>query len=166
VALRSGQWCLVAVALLALAALAPRPVAAQSGHATVIDGDTLEVEGVRVRLWGIDAPETRQTCSTAGATYPCGRHATGHLRLLVSDREVRCEPRARDRWGRVVAVCRAGGLDLGAAMVRDGWALAFVRYSRDYMLEEATAYGARRGVWAGTFVAPWHWRAMAKKGSG
>ena len=157
-----GRRSLVAVALWSLAVLAPGPAAAQDGRAVVVDGDTLEVAGLRVRLWGIDAPESRQACRAAGVEYPCGQRATVHLRTLVAGREVRCAPRARDRWGRVVAVCRVEGLDLGAAMVRDGWALAFVRYSRDYVSEEAVARGTRRGLWAGTFVAPWHWRATAK----
>ncbi len=153
-----GRRSLVAVALWGLSVLAPGPAAAQAGRAVVVDGDTLEVAGVRVRLWGIDAPESRQACRAAGVDYPCGQRATAHLRTLVAGREVRCVPRARDRWGRVVAVCRVGGLDLGAAMVRDGWALAYVRYSRDYVGEEQEALLRRLGLWSGSFTPPWEWR--------
>jgi endonuclease YncB( thermonuclease family) len=135
--------------------------AAQTGPARVIDGDTLEVAGVRVRLWGIDAPESRQTCEADGQDYACGERATRHLRTLVADRTVSCEPRTRDRYGRTVALCRTDGSDLGAAMVRDGWALAFVRYAADYVAEELEARAARRGLWQGAFTLPWEWRRMA-----
>ena len=146
--------------VLVVIAGAAAPAAAQTaGPARVIDGDTLDVAGVRVRLWGIDAPESRQTCEADGQSYACGERATRHLRTLVAGRPVSCEARTRDRYGRTVALCRTGGSDLGAAMVRDGWALAFVRYSADYVAEERAASAARRGLWAGTFVAPWEWRA-------
>lgn len=135
------------------------PAAAQTGRATVIDGDTLEVAGVRVRLWGIDAPESRQTCLRAEIAYPCGHLATLHLRALVGGQEVTCAPRTRDRYGRTVALCRVEARDLGAAMVRAGWALAFVRYSRDYLGEENEARLGRLGQWAGSFTPPWEWRA-------
>lgn len=145
--------------LLALAldiAHAQRPTI--DGTATVVDGDTLDVAGMRVRLWGIDAPESRQVCSVAGTEYPCGGRATAHLRALVGDRPVACEPRGTDRYGRTVALCRVDGSDLGAAMVRDGWAVAFVRYAMDYVAQEQEARSARRGLWEGTFTAPEIWR--------
>ncbi len=152
----------LAQALLLLFAVALGVAHAQlatiAGPATVIDGDTLDIAGVRVRLWGIDAPESRQVCSVAGTEYPCGGRATQHLRALVGGRPVACEPRGADRYGRTVAVCRSDGRDLGAAMVRDGWAVAFVRYSLDYVAQEQEAKTARRGLWEGTFTAPEIWR--------
>jgi endonuclease YncB( thermonuclease family) len=146
---------LVLTMLLAAAA----PVAAAAGSAIVVDGDTLEIAGERIRLWGIDAPESRQTCQRDGELYTCGHAATDHLRALVGRREVQCVSRAKDRYGRTVAVCRVDGVDLGAVMVRDGWALAFTRYSKDYTSEERAAHEAKRGLWEGTFVSPWEWRA-------
>ena len=136
---------------------------AQTAPARVIDGDTLDVAGVRVRLWGIDAPESRQTCEADGRNYACGERATRHLRTLVAGRTVSCEPRTRDRYGRTVALCRTDRSDLGAAMVRDGWALAFVRYAADYAAEEREARAALRGMWQGAFTAPWEWRRMAAR---
>ena len=133
-------------------------LAAIAGTATVIDGDTLDVAGVRIRLWGIDAPESRQVCTVAGQDYPCGGRATQHLRMLVGERPVACEPRATDRYGRTVALCRVEGRDIGAAMVRDGWAVAFERYSMDYVLQEQEARAAKRGLWEGTFTTPEVWR--------
>lgn len=136
--------------------------AAQTGRATIIDGDTLDVAGVRVRLWGIDAPESRQSCLRVEIAYPCGQLATQHLGALIAGREVTCAPRTRDRYGRMVALCRVANLDLGAAMVRDGWALAYVRYAADYAGVEEEAKAAGRGLWQGTFTTPWKWRAMAR----
>src|SRR4249919_1713564 len=120
------------IAVLVLWALAALPAVAQTGPARVVDGDTIDVGGMRIRLWGIDAPESKQMCERLGAAYACGHEATAHLRALVAGADVACEPRVKDRYGRSVAVCRVGLVDVGAAMVRDGWALAFVRYSVDY----------------------------------
>jgi endonuclease YncB( thermonuclease family) len=143
---------------IAVAAALALPAAAQTGPARVIDGDTIDVAGTRIRLWGIDAPESRQTCERGGVDYACGREATAHLRVLLADVEVACEARVKDRYGRTVALCRAGPIDVGAAMVRDGWALAFVRYSADYVVQEQEAQRTRRGMWAGSFMPPWEWR--------
>lgn len=149
-------------AALVLWAFAALLAVAQTGPARVIDGDTVDVGGIRIRLWGIDAPESKQMCERLGDTYACGHEATAHLRALLAGAEVVCEARTRDRYGRTVAVCRVGRVDVGAAMVRDGWALAFVRYSADYVAQEHEAQQALRGMWAGTFTFPWVWRAMRK----
>lgn len=150
----------VFLTLLALAVLATQDiVAAQQGPAKVIDGDTIEVAGTRVRLWGIDAPESRQTCAEAEIVHACGQLATRHLRALVATGEVRCEARTWDRYGRTVALCRVGAVDLSAAMARDGWAMAFVRYSGDYITQEREAREAGRGLWAWHFTPPWDWRS-------
>ena len=130
-----------------------------SGLARVIDGDTIEVSGSRVRLHGIDAPESGQLCCTGGRAWQCGRHATRALTDRIDGRLVDCEERDRDRYGRMVALCRAGGSDLGAWLVSHGWALAYRRYSVAYVSDEASAKASRRGLWRGEFVAPWYWRA-------
>lgn len=132
--------------------------AALSGAARVIDGDTLEIRGTRVRLHGIDAPESAQRCRAAGRAWPCGREATRALSRRIAGRTVVCEERDRDRYGRSVAVCRAGGEDLNAWMAFEGWAFAYRRYSRSYVAEERAAKAAGRGIWRGNVVAPWVWR--------
>lgn len=139
-------------------AVANAPSATISGQARVIDGDTLEVGAVRIRLHGVDAPESRQSCLAGGRRWPCGERATRALVGRIAGRALSCEERDRDRYGRVVAVCRAGGEDLNRWMVSRGFALAYRRYSRDYVGEEASARDARVGMWRGDFVPPWDWR--------
>ena len=131
-----------------------------SGTAVVIDGDTLEVgrTRVRVRLHGIDAPESEQRCRAGGQSWDCGREATRALDRHIGLDPVACEERDVDRYGRVVAVCRLDGRDVNAWMVAEGWALAYRRYAMDYVDEEGGARAAKRGVWRGELVAPWDWR--------
>jgi endonuclease YncB( thermonuclease family) len=136
--------------LAALLALLASPAFAESVR--VVDGDTLKVDGVIYRLWGIDAPEAHQSCVD---DWPAGRTATEHLRALIGDRHVTCEPRTLDRYGRTVAVCHVDGRDLGADMVSDGHAWAFVRYSRDYVDEEREAAAVRAGIHGHTCQLAW-----------
>lgn len=134
------------------------------GQARAIDGDTLDMGGVRVRLHGIDAPEIEQRCWSGGRRWPCGQYATQALRSLIGNETVECEKRDRDSYGRVLAACRAGGRDLGTWMVAEGWALAYRQYSLAYMAEESRARAARRGVWQGEFVTPYEWRKGRRLG--
>lgn len=134
------------------------------GQARAIDGDTLDMGGVRVRLHGIDAPEIEQRCRSGGRRWPCGEYATQALASLIGNETVECEKLDRDSYGRVLAACRAGGWDLGAWMVAEGWALAYRQYSHAYMAEESRARAARRGVWQGEFVAPYEWRKGRRLG--
>lgn len=110
-------------------------------------------------LFGIDAAESRQWCGD----YPAGAIATGMLASLIEGREVVCEPKTRDRYGRLVAVCRADGRDIGKAMVRLGAALAFTRYSADYLADEEAARAEGLGVHGRGCQAPWSWRAQQRK---
>jgi endonuclease YncB( thermonuclease family) len=131
----------------------------------VIDGDTIEIAGKRIRLYGIDAPESRQTCLHEATTSRCGEDATSALSNRLGSEIVMCDDRGRDRYGRIIAVCRLGGRagpDINAWMVREGWALAYRHYSRDYVQEEGEAQAARRGLWYSTFEAPWDWRRQRR----
>jgi endonuclease YncB( thermonuclease family) len=136
----------VLAAFLTLAAL---PAYAESVR--VVDGDTLKIDGVTYRLWGIDAPR-RALCADG---WPAGQAATEHLRALIRHRQVSCEARTLDRYGRTIAICRTDGRDLGADMVSDGLAWAFVRYSRDYVEEEREAAAVRAGVHGRTCEPVW-----------
>lgn len=129
------------------------------GPAKVVDGDTLDLQGQRVRLHGIDAPEGDQSCADrAGRAYRCGDRARAALARRVRGESVRCEPRDRDQHGRVVAVCFVGAENVNRWLVEQGYALAYRHYSRDYVDAEQVARDAGRGVWAGTFDAPWKHR--------
>jgi endonuclease YncB( thermonuclease family) len=133
------------------------------GRASVNDGDTLEVRGAKIRLHGIDAPEGKQACSDAnGQPYRCGETATAQLARLLGDTEIRCSPTGKDRWARITAVCYLGALDVNGWMVEQGYALAFRQYSTAYVAAEETAAAARRGLWAGSFEAPWDHRARER----
>lgn len=129
-----------------------------SGEARAVDGDSLTVSGIEVRLFGIDAPEGGQTCNRDGREWPCGEAAAGKLRSLVEGQTVSCRGRGRDIYGRVVAVCQAGGLELNRAMVTYGWATAFRSYSQDYVADETRAKAARIGIWDSTFQLPEDYR--------
>ena len=148
--------------LLACIVLAVLPVchvgADVSGRARVVDGDSLVVSGQQIRLHGIDAPEANQSCVAAGRRWQCGLSAARALDERIGGGSVSCAEEDRDRYGRIVAVCRVGGADLNAWMVAQGFALAYRHYSRAYVGEEHSAKAARRGVWQGQFVEPWKWR--------
>ncbi|MBC6416464.1 MAG: thermonuclease family protein [Rhodospirillales bacterium] len=147
-----------------VATLAVGPAHAQSGGSAIIeglasvtDGDTIEIAGQWIRLYGIDAPESEQRCRTAeGRVWHCGQEATAALAAKIGNAPVACE--VRDHDGRAIAVCRQGGADLNAWMVEQGLALAYRYFSTDYVPEEESARRARRGLWQGDFVPPWKWR--------
>lgn len=126
-----------------------------AAKATVADGDTLTLGAERIRLKGVDAPEFSQTCMRAGASYACGREARGELVRLIGQRTVVCEGWERDKYGRLLAACRACDADLNRALVENGWAVSY----GGYQAEEAAAKAARRGLWAGDFDRPSAWRA-------
>jgi endonuclease YncB( thermonuclease family) len=149
---------LVLAALALCAEVASAPQERISGRAKVTDGDSLEIGTTRLRLFGVDAVEGRQSCTRDGRAWPCGNEAARKLRGLIGDRTVNCTKRDVDNYGRTVAVCRSGAADLGAEMVRAGFATAYRRYSNDYVDEENEARSARRGIWAGEFTNPEEYR--------
>ncbi len=126
---------------------------------TVVDGDTIRLKGTTWHLWGIDAPESNQWCGH----YPAGARATQMLEQLMRAKSVICEERGSDDDSRTVGLCRANGGDLGATMVRLGMAWAFVRYSHDYVEQEAKAKSDKLGVHAHPCVPAWEWRAALRK---
>ncbi len=147
--------------LIALALVMFLPMSAFAditGQPRVIDGDTLEVAGQRIRLHGIDAPESKQLCRRDGEPWRCGKDATSALKAFLGSRPVSCEELDRDRYRRVVAKCVVDGVDIGEWMVSQGWAVAYYLYSYEYSRAEQRAKTARRGIWAGEFEKPWEWR--------
>ncbi len=139
------------------------PVAAStaeiSGSATVVDGDTLDIGGRRIRLEGIDAPEPAQTCSRRWVgSWDCGKAASKALGALINGRQVDCKGLGADKYDRTLAICWVKGLELNAAQVRSGMAWAFIKYSKTYVELEAAAKLAQAGVWQGEAEAPWLFR--------
>jgi endonuclease YncB( thermonuclease family) len=129
------------------------------GRASVIDGDTIEITGKRIRLFGIDAPEGKQSCNRGGKTWRCGQRAAFALANLLAQSPVNCLRRDKDRYQRLVAVCYLNKLDVNGWMVQQGWALDYKQYSGGrYSKEELEAQRAKRGIWAGEFTKPWEWR--------
>ena len=129
----------------------------------IVDGDTLDIDGDRHRLAGVDAPERHQTClDDAGARWACGRVATETLQALIGEGPVSCSTSSQDRYGRSVSSCSSGGADLGEALVRAGLAVNDRRYRPDRSAAEAAARDAGAGMHAGRFMPPWSWRAGAR----
>ena len=131
-----------------------------TANVTVIDGDSLRDGITDIRLYGIDAPEYRQSCFDGHRVeYACGKQAAKVLRELVGAQQVACSSLDTDRYGRAVSICKVGGLELNAEMVKRGWAVAYTQHSLNYVGAEAEARRAKRGIWAGTFEEPQDYRA-------
>ncbi|WBL82800.1 thermonuclease family protein [Bradyrhizobium xenonodulans] len=140
------------------------------GQASVIDGDTIEIHGTRIRLWGIDAPESTQLCRNDDSNlYQCGRAAATALAglLWAIKRPVQCTSIDKDQYGRTVATCQLGmpGPDIGQWLVANGHALDWPLYSKGkYADAQRGAEKGERGIWSGSFVEPWQYRACVKAG--
>jgi endonuclease YncB( thermonuclease family) len=145
--------------------LAERPTIL-AGQASVIDGDTLEIHGTRIRLWGIDAPETTQLCrGDDSLPYRCGAKAPNDLDAFIARPPVNCIPISLDRYRRTVATYSVGDIDLGEWLVRNGLAIDWPKYSKgkfDAIRHEAEHAG--RGIWTGSYIEPWLYRACIKAG--
>lgn len=134
------------------------------GVPRIVDGDTLAIGSMRVRLEGIDAPETDQIClSGTGARSTCGIEARDQLTSHVAGREISCSASGVDVYKRILGKCRLGNEDLNGWMVQAGWAIAYVKYSSAYRAEEDDARTHQRGLWQGAFIAPWDWRHRNEK---
>ena len=150
--MRDGVTALALLAFLWLIAAKLNDDAATvySGQFHAADGDSLNIGGDRMRLYGIDAPELSQTCERAGSEWACGREAKQALQALVRANDTQCRGTERDRFDRLLAVCHAGGADLNATIVRKGMAVSYGAYGD----EEARARAQKVGLWEGTFEMP------------
>lgn len=136
---------LVCVGLCSIAEAGERP--SIDGQVTVVDGDSIMVDAVEVRLHGVDAPEGRDRCFVSGRTVKCGAMALAELEKIAGGKNVTCKQVDTDRYKRAVAICETGNKDIGEALVRSGWALAYRKYSTRYVSAENEAKAAGRGLW-------------------
>jgi endonuclease YncB( thermonuclease family) len=156
----------IQIAVLAAAMLlSPTAQAADlMGVPRIVDGDTLAIGATKVRLEGIDAPETDQFCLNAtGVRWTCGIEARDQLVAHVAGQEISCTSSGIDAYKRTLGTCRLAGEDLNGWMVQEGWALAYVKYSSVYAHAEQDARTHQRGLWQGAFIAPWDWRHRNNK---
>jgi endonuclease YncB( thermonuclease family) len=151
----------LASALICYCLLAAHPLAAQEVRAVaqIVDADTIYAGSVKIRLSGIDAPEMDQLCLDGrGQSWSCGIEAKNQLSTFSRNRLWVCELTDVDRYGRSLGSCAIEGEDVSRWLVRNGWALAFRRYSSAYVRDEDYAREQRHGLWNGAFIAPWDWR--------
>ncbi len=127
----------------------------------VIDGDSIRIDDREIRLSGIDAPEYFQTCRDKNnRDYDCGQQAREFLASLVGP-DLHCEKIVTDKYKREVSVCKSGGINLNEAMVRNGWAVAYQRYTHDYDTAQKEAKERRLGIWQGKFLKPEFYRILS-----
>ena len=132
-----------------------------SGFAVVTDGDTIKISNKKIRLHGIDAPEKKQNCTKNLKEYNCGVAATEALIKKIGKNVVKClTQKNKDRYNRFIGVCFADQEDLNKWMVRNGYAIAYRRYSKDYILDEDFAETNKLGLWSGAFLKPEKWRKL------
>lgn len=129
------------------------------GTASIVDGDTLDIHGTRIRLSGVDAPESAQMCKDAtGRLWRCGSGAANALDAFIGGNTVSCKVVDTDRYGRSVSTCSVRGKDIQQWLAVNGHALAYRQYSTAYVADEEKAHKAKAGIWAGEFVNPADWR--------
>jgi endonuclease YncB( thermonuclease family) len=154
----------LALACLLLLMPAAAGAADITGVPKIREADQIQIGSTRIRLGGIDAPSVDQLClNTKGERWTCGAAARDELIKYVGNKSWTCQTRTIDRRGRTVARCQVDGQDIQKWLVTNGWALAFVRISKDYEADEKIAREAKAGMWQGAFIAPWDWRVRNKK---
>jgi|TARA_B100001093_G_scaffold501550_1_gene553352 endonuclease YncB( thermonuclease family) len=132
-----------------------------SGFPVITDGDTIKILNNRIRLHGIDAPEKKQRCIKKSKNYKCGSVATIELTKKINKNLVKCSvQKNKDRYNRYIGVCFINSQNLNKWMVRNGFAVAYKRYSKDYVLDEEYAKKNRLGLWSGEFLRPEKWRKL------
>lgn len=138
--------------------------AAVQGRAHVHDGDTFTVAGVRIRLFGIDAPEMDQSCKMPdGSDWACGRWSRDEVRRILAGRDLRCVKQDYDKYGRMVARCYLGAQDFASLLAGQGVVFSYRQYSRDYVAVEQAAAAAGRGLWQAKTVAPAEFRRQKRQ---
>ena len=132
------------------------------GKARIIDGDTIHIKTNKIRLHGIDAPETKQICKIENEDWYCGKQSTKELKNLINNQKVECITNDVDRYNRYIAVCFVNEININQWMVKNGWAIAYRYYSKDYVVEEKYANDNKLGIWKSEFIEPYTYRRQNK----
>ena len=132
------------------------------GKAKIIDGDTIHIKSNKIRLHGIDAPETKQTCKIDNQDWYCGKQSIKELKNLINNQKVECNVNDVDRYNRYVAICFVNEININQWMVKNGWAIAYRYYSKDYIVEEKYANDNKLGIWNSEFIEPYAYRRQNK----
>ncbi len=133
-----------------------------NGKPRIIDGDTIHIKSNKIRLHGIDAPETKQTCKINDEVWFCGKQSTKELKNLINKQEVKCITNDVDIYNRFVAICYVNEININQWMVKSGWAIAYRYYSTDYIIEEKYARDNELGIWKSEFLKPYAYRKQNK----
>ena len=132
-----------------------------SGTPSITDGDTIKILNKRIRLHGIDTPEKKQICIKNSKKYSCGKEAATALIKKINGKKVVCTVQDKlDRYKRYIGVCFVEKINLNTWMVRNGYAVAYRRYSKDYIKDENYAKRKKLGLWSGSFTNPEKWRKL------
>ena len=138
-----------------------------SGHAQIIDGDTIKINSKKIRLHGIDAPEFNQLCKKPYLTvfiftftkdYQCGKISTEKLKKKINDKLIKCKILDIDRYKRLIGECYKRNLNLNSWLVSNGYAVSYRKYSKKYIPDEINAKNKKIGIWQGKFEMPWDYR--------
>ena len=133
-----------------------------NGKPRIIDGDTIHIKSNKIRLHGIDAPETKQTCKIGNEEWYCGKQSTKELKKLINKQNVECVINDVDIYNRYVAICYVDEININQWMVKNGWAIAYRYYSKDYINEEEYADDNKLGIWKSKFIEPYLYRKNNK----
>ena len=133
-----------------------------NGKPRIIDGDTIHIKNNKIRLHGIDAPETKQTCKIDNEEWYCGKQSTKELKKLINKQNVECVVNDVDVYNRYIAICYIDEININQWMVKNGWAIAYRYYSKDYINEEEYANNNKLGIWKSKFIEPYLFRKKNK----
>ena len=132
------------------------------GEPKIIDGDTIHINEYKIRLYGIDAPEKKQTCIFKKKKWQCGKKSMNELKKLINNQIIKCKVNDIDIYNRYVAICSLNKININKIMVKKGWAIAYRYYSNDYIVEERYARENKLGIWKGEFEEPYLYRKKNK----
>ena len=132
------------------------------GKPIIIGGDTIQIKNNKIRLHGIDAPENNQTCLLNSKKWFCGKQSTNELKKIINNQTVKCLVNNIDRYDRYISICSSNKINLNQWMVKNGWAIAYRYYSKDYVVEEKYASDNKLGIWKSEFIEPYAYRRQNK----